>query len=124
MQTRTYRLCKCCVRVNNVSANSKHTAGQSIIMFLQAEDWLSNDGAESVGAKQEASGCGQQEVEDTGSNHDAESVRARSEPSDDESDMEEGEIQGMWQIALHQCCRAAHLFHITQLEHGTHSQHL
>ena len=48
-------------------------------------------------AKQEASGSGQHDGSDTGSNQDAESVQARGGASEDESDMEEGEIHGEYQ---------------------------
>ncbi|KAL3136862.1 kinesin-like protein, variant 2 [Trebouxia sp. C0009 RCD-2024] len=60
----------------------------------KAQERTSNDGAESVEAKQEMSGADEQEVEDAGINLDAESVTARGEASEDESDMEEGEIHG------------------------------
>lgn len=63
--------------------------------MLQAQERTSNDGAESVEAKQEMSGADEQEVEDAGINLDAESVTARGEASEDESDMEEGEIHGI-----------------------------
>ena len=61
---------------------------------LQAQESTSNDDAESVEAKQEASGPGQRDGADTGSNQDAESVTAREDASEDDSDMEEGEIEG------------------------------
>ncbi|KAL3158040.1 kinesin-like protein [Trebouxia sp. C0010 RCD-2024] len=60
----------------------------------KAQERTSNDGAESVEAKQGPSGADEQEVEDAGINLDAESVIARGEASEEESDMEEGEIHG------------------------------
>lgn len=62
--------------------------------MLQATDRTSNDGAESVEAKQGASWAEDQNLEDAGINLDAESVHAREEGSEDDSDMEEGEIHG------------------------------
>ena len=60
----------------------------------------SNDGAESVEAKLETSGAEDEDAEDAGINLDAESVHARGEASEDESDMEEGEIHGKQQCLL------------------------
>ena len=53
-----------------------------------------NDGAESVEAKQDRAEGEQQEVEGAVHNQDAESVTARANASDDDSDLEEGEIAG------------------------------
>lgn len=61
---------------------------------LQAQERTSNDGAESVEAKQTASAADEQDAEDVGINLDAESVTARGDATEDDSDMEEGEIHG------------------------------
>lgn len=81
--------------------------------MLQAHDRTSNDGAESVEAKQEASGAEDQDLEDAGVNLDAESVHARGEASEDDSDMEDGEIHGR-----HYMCSVpaeTHLLHVAML---------
>ena len=73
---------------------------------LQAQGRSSNDGAESVEAKQETSGAEEEDADDVGINLDAESVHARGEASEDDSDMEEGEIHGKHQQSLCASCNA------------------
>ena len=68
--------------------------------MLQAQERSSNDGAESVEAKQETSGAEEEDAEDAGINLDAESVHARGDASEEDSDMEEGEIHGKHQYVL------------------------
>ena len=62
---------------------------------LQGQDRTSNDGAESVEAKQETAQGAQHGTAETGSNQDAESVTAKDSGSDDDSGTEEGEIAGV-----------------------------
>lgn len=76
-------------------------------MVLQAQYRSSNDGAESVEAKQETFGAEEEDAEDAGINLDAESVHARGEASEDDSDMEEGEIHGKHHFKL---CASCHVF--------------
>ena len=81
--------------------------------LLQAHDRTSNDGAESVEAKQGASSAEEQDLEDAGINLDAESVHARGEASEDDSDMEEGEIHGRHYMCSVQA--ETHLLHVELL---------
>lgn len=81
--------------------------------MLQANDRTSNDGAESVEAKQGASRAEDQDLEDAGLNLDAESVHAREEASEDDSDMEEGEIHGRHYMRSVQA--ETHLLHVALL---------
>ena len=81
-------------------AAGQFTAAAEAVL-LQASERTCNDGAESIEAKQEPSGSGQQDGSDSGSNQDAESVQARGGVSEDESDMEEGEIHGEHQSILY-----------------------
>ena len=62
---------------------------------LQGQERTSNDGAESVEAKQETAQGAQHNTAETGSNQDAESVTAKDGGSDDDSGTEEGEIAGV-----------------------------
>jgi len=62
---------------------------------LQGQERTSNDGAESVEAKQETAQGTQRGTAETGSNQDAESVTAKDGGSDDDSGTEEGEIAGV-----------------------------
>ena len=67
----------------------------SIRCGLQGEERTSNDGAESVEAKQETAQGAQRGTAETGSNQDAESVTAKDGGSDDDSGTEEGEFAGV-----------------------------
>ena len=64
-------------------------------MRFQGQERTSNDGAESVEAKQDATQTAQKGAAEAGSNQDAESVTAKDDASDDDSDIEEGEIAGL-----------------------------
>lgn len=72
--------------------------------MLQVQDRSSNDGAESVEAKQETSEAEEEDAEDAGINLDAESVHARGDASEDDSDMEDGEIHGKHRYVLCASC--------------------
>ena len=113
-------MCAC----DDTSSCPRNTATAEEV--LQAQDRTSNDDAESVEAKQEASGVEEQDdAEDAGINLDAESVTARGEASEDDSDMEEGEIHGIIQNVLFMCYEQAeaYLLHVGFLQsHMLHSQ--
>ena len=79
-------------KIRNVLLN--HVPSQCVC-DLQGQQRTSNDGAESVEAKQEMSQGAQRGTAETGSNQDAESVTAKDGGSADDSGTEEGEIAGV-----------------------------
>lgn len=72
-----------------------HALLPTFFLHMQLQRRTSNDGAESVEAKQDSEEARERGT-DTGSNQDAESVTARDYLSPDDSDLEEGEIAGMY----------------------------